>query len=212
MNDSRPETPAAECLRLVDEFKTRPEESGKKLAAIGREHGYHTIVPSVNTLWDSCIQQEEREVLAFLRQPEWVWRRWADNPQVCVAGLHRATDGAFVPVGCYTTGSEEDGTFTTLDLEGTGEVLEYVPGTVEDPRPRIKPRLFVKNKKYYVALVGKVAEFIRAGYDQAQIVLTDGKGYFKRHEAYVIRSGPMPVDKAKKEKIEHCVSPTPKKA
>ena len=78
------------------------------------------------------------------------------------------------------------------------------------PNPMVGA-LLVKNKKYYVALVGKVNELLRAGYDQAQIMLTYGKGYFSRHEAYVIRSGPIPVEQAKREKIEHCVSPTPKK-
>jgi hypothetical protein len=209
MTNNSPETPAAECLQLATEFISLPEKSGKKLADIGRKHGYHVILPTVNSLWVTCADQQHRELLAFLRQPEWVWRQLADEEDTFVAGVVQSDTGRFLAVGTYKTGEEE---FTTFDLEGTGVVCNYLPGDVPDPRPRVKPRLYCKNKKYYVALVGKVAELVRAGYDRAHISLTEGKGYFGRHEAYVIKSGPLDADKAREEKISHCVAPSLKKA
>ena len=110
-----PETPAQAALRLGDEFPSNPEKSGKKLAEISRLKGYHIILPVVNILWDSCKTQKGREIIAFLRQAEWEWRRWEEDPEVIVAGLYQ--DGVFTPVGFYPTGSKEDGTFTTLELE-----------------------------------------------------------------------------------------------
>ena len=199
-----PETPAQSALRLGDEFPNNPEKSGKRLAELGRLKGYHVILPVVNTLWDSCTKQEDREILAFLRQPEWEWRQWADDPDVCIAGLYQ--DGEYVPVGFYATGEKEDGVFSTLDLEGSPEQLQYVAGAVEDPRPDVKPRLLIQDGGYFFVLVGRLQELLRAGYDRTQVILTRGKGYLHKHEAYVVRSGPLSADKAREEKITHCIT------
>jgi hypothetical protein len=134
----------------------------------------------------------------------------AEEPNVAVAGVVDPADGRLVPVGFYEVGPNETGEFHTLELEGAGEDLVLVPERVKDPRPQVKPRLFVKNKKYYIALVGKVSELLRAGFSPKKIVPTHGQGYFGRHEAYTIRSGPFPARKARREHIDHCVSPVPK--
>ena len=179
-----------EVLRIAQTFSDNPQDAGKALSNIGRERGYHVISDTIHTLWDSCIEQTEKEIVAFLHQPEWVWRVWAEDESVFVAGIVCSKTGKFTPVGFCEEGDMEVSVFSTLDMSEDHSDILYLPNEVPDPRPSTQPKLCRKKDNFFFVLVGEIADLIKAGYSAAQIVPTEGEGALGQYQAYVLREGP----------------------
>lgn len=181
-------------------FQDEPVKWAKELAALGRKEGYDYIRPTVVMLED-CHPDNKKVIglLTMLRQPEWVWKDCTNDPAIRFFGIQ--TGDEYETRGYYVTGKYETGEVHIL--AEFGDTADYVVGTevLTDPREEyeartLKTKIWKRQDKYFVVLVGRVVDLIKQGVRKEDVRLSGGKGYFAKVPAYAILDGPW-LDKAK---------------
>jgi hypothetical protein len=171
-----------------------PEKYTQSIAQLSKQEGYQYIREAVLTAEAKSKDLTSQIHLLLLLQPDWEWRQSFQDRSVFFFGLNTNQSG-FIPKGWYVTGFHETG-----DLEFFGdEVLDptmIISEICDDPRGlgdirSSKTKVYRKHGKYFVVAVGRVVDLVHEGFDRAALILTQGKGYFKRFPAYAIIHGPF---------------------
>jgi len=195
-----------EIKKAIREFPTNPTQAAKDLAAVGRRSGYDTIQPTLMNLDQTMKLPGAIKVIPLLRQPEWVWKA-TNDPTVSFIHLPDV-HGKMQARAYYVSGKFETGGICVLDKpDNTGA---YTMGDViPDQRAayvprRVKLKLMPSgNKGLRVAAVGRVVDLLRTGIKQADVIWTQGRGYFANSAAYAELTEPMyDIDKAREVRDE----------
>ena len=172
-----------------------PEGYGERILRIIKQEGYQNVLPALR-----CMENMYKDnydcmcVLTMLRQPEWTWRDSAEYSKMKLVGIISDT-GTFEARGYYLTGARETGEIVLYRPDS--EIPEAEDEEVKDPRMlyesrKLKIKIYRKRPgKFFLVEVGRIVDFIKQGFRREELQETEGRGFFKKYQAYRYKDGPF---------------------
>ena len=186
---------------MISQFAADPKSAIPLFKEIMKAKGYAFLQPTMINLEQQCPTPGHREVLTFMRQPEWVWFICEQDPNIRFIGIpvSRMIGKELYPQvvmrGYYVIGKAETGHVAMLkqddvhgDLRPTDEC--------EDPRKayaagRIKEKVYRHDGSYWIAAVGRIID-LRLRFPGQDVIATNGEGYLGQFAGFVLHRGPFP--------------------
>jgi hypothetical protein len=187
------EDPQNKIFEYARHMEQDPEEYGKKIAQISRQEGYEFIKDCLNTLDDLAELGENKKlytIVTLLRQPEWVWKQSTEAENLYYFGIKG--ENAKFHIRGYLSDPEASKRFYNLYTASYGQPTTECKDEYTTPPPSAKTfiKCLKQHGKYCIIEAGNMLDLLHKGYDLSRVILTKGKGYLKRFQAYAKRTEP----------------------